>query len=430
MLFKTATLLSFFALANAESIRGTENRQLLLPEGVIENLINKNLLQSTFRPVQQIVGSHFTIDGATISEEDLQPFSVYSDPTEESHLFKAEVTGGTVFVSKVDGVIISAMKVGAQSGEIIQLANLEGNIFTTFSTSNLDDTKVQQFEYGPEISPPEGRRGLDSITRGEQSGSSPARKLAACEEFTVVRLSLKFDSQFCKEHGNSQARVRAHIEEIVATASAFYQAEGLCKKIEICDLEGFCNGDGGDTYRDMVTQTDAVCGQDNDLLTTFTSYMQNNPTVSQCDNYHLFYGDEPDGSDPYETTIIGCAYVGQMCTPYSTGVNYYGFTNNNALQATLLAHELGHNLGSGHFTPAEGSYQREFIMEPYICDCREFDASSASQINDFVASKQSSTCTRTDDAGPAPAPTPAPTSAPTASGPLGLGGCSFFNPFC
>jgi hypothetical protein len=432
MIFKSVTLLSFFALANAEkSIHGAENRQLpvddllgLLPSGVIDNLISKDLLKSTFQPVlQQVLGSQFTIDGETIREEDLHSFSVYSNPTEESHLFKAEVTGGTVFVSKVDGEVISAVKVGAQSGEIVQLANLASDIFTTFSTSDLDKSKVQQFEYGPDLLGPDDRRGLESITLGEQARSSTARNLAACEEFTVIRLSLKFDSQFCKEHGSAQAQVRAHIEGIVATASSFYQAEGLCKKIEICDLEGFCNDNGSDTYRDMVTQTSAVCGESNDLLTTFTSYIQSN-SPSQCDNYHLLYGNEPDGSDPYETTIIGCAYTRQMCNNYATGVNYYGFTNNAALQATLLAHELGHNIGSGH-SPAEGPFPREFIMEPYICDCRKFDASSATQINDFVASRQSTTCTRTEGAGPSTAPpTPAPsTPAPSPTG----GGC--FLPF-
>jgi hypothetical protein len=427
MNFRSTTFLLLFALAaNAENIRGADNpprqRSLsildLLPPGIIDDLVVKDLLTSEFEPVlQAVVSSQFTIGEHTISEEDLQPFSVYSDPTEESHLYKADVSDGTVFVSKdVDGKLMSAVKMSTLSGEIIQLANLSDNIFTTFSTSDLNQTKVQNIEFGPDMLAP-----VDGVVRSlavmpantkayeENSSSSAGRKLSACTEVTVVRLSLKFDSQFCKEHGNSQDEVRAHIELIVATASSFYQVEGLCKAIEICDLEGFCNGDGSDTYRDMVSQTEAVCAAENDLLTTFTSYIRNN-RPSECDNVHLLYGSEPDESEPYETATIGCAYTAQMCNRYSTGVNYFGFSTNNALQATLLAHELGHNIGSTH-SPAQGPFPREFIMKPYMCDCRTFDDDSTSRINDFVASKKSDTCTRTESS-PTPVSTSSPTSAP------------------
>jgi hypothetical protein len=154
MIFKSVTLLSVFAFANAGNSRLLQNDRLggglVVPSGVIDNLISKDLLMSTFQPVlQEVVDNQFTIDGETVSEKDLQPFSVHSDSTEESHLFKAKVTGGTVFVSKVDGKVTSAEKIGAQSGEIIQLANLAGNIFTTFSTFDLNLTKVELFEYGP-----------------------------------------------------------------------------------------------------------------------------------------------------------------------------------------------------------------------------------------------------------------------------------------
>mmetsp|Transcript_43885 Transcript_43885/g.77136 ORF Transcript_43885/g.77136 Transcript_43885/m.77136 type:complete len:473 (-) Transcript_43885:414-1832(-) len=65
-------------------------------------------------------------------------------------------------------------------------------------------------------------------------------------------------------------------------------------------------------------------------------------TVSR-DAWHLFTGkDFTDGN------VIGCAHTRGICTDWAYGVNHMTYTNSINLQGTLFAHELGHNLGSGH----------------------------------------------------------------------------------
>ena len=61
------------------------------------------------------------------------------------------------------------------------------------------------------------------------------------------------------------------------------------------------------------------------------------------DVWHLFTGmDFTDGG------TVGCASVGSICSNYGAyGVNHLTFTNDINLQATVFAHELGHNLGAG-----------------------------------------------------------------------------------
>lgn len=67
------------------------------------------------------------------------------------------------------------------------------------------------------------------------------------------------------------------------------------------------------------------------------------------DAWHLFTGvDFTDGG------TVGCAFTRGACRGLGYGVNHMTFTNDVGLQGTLFAHELGHNLGSGHSSSGNG----------------------------------------------------------------------------
>ena len=94
-----------------------------------------------------------------------------------------------------------------------------------------------------------------------------------------------------------------------------------------------------------------------------------------CDAVHLFYG-----GDPFSGGTIGCAFVGAICDSWSFGVNQIGWTGSLALQAVLVAHELGHNLDAGHVSGDD-----RWIMEPYISNVDSFKPKSIRSMNNFVS---------------------------------------------
>lgn len=98
--------------------------------------------------------------------------------------------------------------------------------------------------------------------------------------------------------------------------------------------------------------------------------------------FHFVSGRKFDGS------IAGLAYVGSVCNAsgYATGIT--SAYSSNATTAVIVAHEIGHNLGSAHDgSNANGCPIDGKIMSPQVdLNASEFSSCSFQQITDRISS--------------------------------------------
>lgn len=196
------------------------------------------------------------------------------------------------------------------------------------------------------------------------------------------------DEQYTALYG---ASTNAHIATIVNAASAIYQNQ-MGISLVLGTQHAF-------TGTSPYPSSDA-----NALLTSFLTYTASNGHLGVADAYHLFSGKDFVGS------TIGLAYVGVVCLypdyAFGTTQRYH-----DAADASIFAHELGHNFGAGHDATDPNS-----LMAPYVSvpGSTYFSTASVGAIRGHLAS--SPTCLDATGGGGgsgggggvAPTPTPDP----------------------
>ena len=197
----------------------------------------------------------------------------------------------------------------------------------------------------------------------------------------VAMVATEFDYKFYQAYGDSS---NAQIATLVAAASAIYQRQiGL--RLQISAQHGFTTA-----VANPFTTSDA-----GDILTTFRTYSLANNQLGDADIYHLFSGDDFVGS------TIGLAWVGVTCSvqDYSFGITQ---KFNPSADASITAHEIGHNLGASHDTNDAAS-----IMAPYVNvpGSTYFSQTSIDQIVSHLSSSVECLDPDTNPQQPTPVPT-------------------------
>ena len=80
------------------------------------------------------------------------------------------------------------------------------------------------------------------------------------------------------------------------------------------------------------------------LLDYFQDYWNANRQGVPRDVAELFSGTGLECSSG--SCVIGCAYVRATCGSFAYGVNYVTYTTNTVGQSNLVAHEIGHTVGT------------------------------------------------------------------------------------
>lgn len=176
----------------------------------------------------------------------------------------------------------------------------------------------------------------------------------SCSEFKVIDMVIAFDSSFCKHFDNSDEAIQELIMNI-ADVNQIYEQVGICTKIEISRIDGYCDA-SIDPYYPYMLSGESGCGEEPGVLQEFTYLWNTNKRYVTKNTAFLFTGTDFEcvfGN----ACVVGCAYVGVLCNPdYGYGLVNTKYTSNSVLQAVLIAHELGHNAGELLSMDSNNSY--------------------------------------------------------------------------
>jgi len=159
-----------------------------------------------------------------------------------------------------------------------------------------------------------------------------------CQSYKTIEVALAYESQFCQFYGGTPQQAEQVVQLTVAEASKKFEQPGICTRIVLTHLEGYCDPTT-DPYTHLFTKTNSVCKEsDNDsIIANFQRYWLNNRDHIRRDVAHLFHG------FPHSSGTVGCAWGASLCdNEYGYGVNEitYGGNNNPLFWGTLFAHEM------------------------------------------------------------------------------------------
>lgn len=155
----------------------------------------------------------------------------------------------------------------------------------------------------------------------------------------VIELAIAYDSTFCAKFStasNPEEATNNAIQTIINDVSMKYQQIGLCTKVQISHLEGYCIP-SIDPYRELLLASGASIDANNpgacNALSKTANYWFNNREYVRRDAMHLFHNFQ----FPSSNNIIGCAYLRSLCRNFGFGVDRVGYTNNGILRNVLVA---------------------------------------------------------------------------------------------
>jgi len=322
------------------------------------------------------------------SLDDAIPFSIFTHNAtymfegEEQQLPEASldykyIDEELVLISRATDGSTYGVSIYSNEGNLrVQYEKVGINQFVLIKSDHVNTKLVnERFRYGVV--------GSDKLTNFENVFSSHKSKIrksqGACTIYKVIELAVAWESSFCSRNGSKKNADQKAIQ-IVAGVSAKYQQTGLCTKIKISHMEGYCKP-STDPYKQYVDLNNSGCGNTG-LLQGFRDYWNDNRSSIHRDDAQLFSGTGLECSD--KGCVIGCANLSALCDNLSYGVNYASFTSNANLVEVLVAHELGHNCGGYHYDVLD------HIMYPSVNSAGQ--GFSQTSIKSFLNQFSRSTC--------------------------------------
>lgn len=249
----------------------------------------------------------------------------------------------TVEKSSTTGEVTDVMILHKKNGNTALLGAVSPGVLGTIHRNDYDaDTLSRRFRYG-EMRTTEIDESVPSRTEsGQERETNDAEP---CASYRDVHLAAVYDSSFCASYGNDSSDADDRVASLVAAASARHGQNGLCARIKLSHLEGWCDPET-DPYETVVETNRSGCGESGGALREFREHWNKHRDHVRRDAAHFFSGTrfECEGG----SCVLGCAFSKATCVKARAyGVSFDAFPNLTT-QSLLLAHEIGHNNGAAH----------------------------------------------------------------------------------
>ena len=276
-------------------------------------------------------------------------------------------------------------------------ARIQGSIFKNAKVSSVPAARLHSLACGnnePHVASETQGDATTNTTNNNVDGGVPNTSAAVTgidpSNHQIAIVATEFDPAWYASYGENS---NAHIATLIAAASAIYERQ-LGIRLVIGTQHGFSS-----STNNPYNSTDSGT-----LLSLFRSYTATNNQLGDADLYHLFSGQNFDGG------IIGLAWVGVTCNiqAYSFGITQ---KFNPTADASIVAHEMGHNLGANHDTVDSLSLMAPVVNIP---GSTYFSATSVQEIKTHLDSVQNCFDPDSNPGGGSggASPTPTPTATP------------------
>lgn len=348
---------------------------LMLSKSSTEEFRNKHdLKKDSMIHVQKISSENsIFVNRKEYFLNDVQPFQVFTsdaqyiyegneEPLPQTSIYIQENDKESMLLSKSrDGNIKSITIFDKTNGSSIDFKPISPTAPTYLAKVLPEDTDTntlsQKFTL-PEVresSKPNRNLNIDHVrTRTRNDGQQ-----IECRCTREIQMAIAYDSSFCSQMRGKENAID-EVAQIISNVSQKYQQFGVCTRVTINYVEGFCQR-WLDPYYSFIKSNKSGC-DGHGLLDNFQEYWEKNRNSIHRDTAHLFSGTGLE-CDDNGGCVVGCAYMEAMCSQEAYGVNYATFSGNSNMRAVLIAHEIGHNYGAEHFES-----NKDFIMYPAVND--------------------------------------------------------------
>lgn len=391
-----ANAVTFMLLLQSAFSQGMSTKSISSPDSNSDSdeqrsLLNEDSLMPSFKRIHDVkqdavldvvgvsdVSNSIIIHGNEYSLDDMTPVDLYAEGAtismdgkeqeaslEVKSVMMKKQGSETVLVTTNSNDDIDTIDIIGDDGSDVYLAAvIPGVAFATIEDKDLDPAVLNRMHLSGDdgnamdYRVPEGRRNLrkgiqdkwkkqmkmqphESDNIQEEEIEVHRSLQTSCPSYNVIEVAVSFDSTLCSKRGGF-SKAKAEVEKIVARASALYGSQGVCAKLKISHLEGFCSS-SSDPYRRSVNSGNIGCGGEG-VLDAYQDYWRRNKSGVHRDVSHLFFEQDVGNS-------IGCAYVGTLCSKdWGYGVNDISFSRDLNQWTAVFAHELGHNTGMNHIS--------------------------------------------------------------------------------
>ncbi|XP_071435262.1 disintegrin and metalloproteinase domain-containing protein 9-like [Pithys albifrons albifrons] len=356
--FQQVSLLSSYEVVTPQRL-GRERREAS----------NSSSVQDKVSYAVEIEGQEYTIHLEKNKELLPKDFTVYTyDKEGKLQLEYPDVQDHCHYQGYVEGTLDSVVAVSTCSGlrGLVTIGNVTYGIEPLDSSSGskhilyrLDNVKKEPTTCGVST---EGQEGEDAEGNAHPSMTQLLRrKRAVLHQTRYVELFIVVDKEKFEDFGKSETEVREHMVQLANFLDSMYIMLNI--RIVLVGLEIW-------KYENIIS-TDGGAG---DVLANFVQWREKNLVLRRRhDSAQLVLKKGFGGT-------AGMAYVGTVCSKsHAGGINVFGRISIQMF-ASIMAHELGHNLGMNH-------------DDERVCNC---GASSCIMSSGASGSRNFSSCSAED----------------------------------